>query len=104
MGTITLSTSLKNIYQTLKKKITGWGYDIYVTDSRRTKSRYLEIPIGKGRKIIIRLSDHPSWRSWKYNYDVYSDEPRPGAFNYIELIRILEKRLQIKPEEKINRT
>jgi hypothetical protein len=91
--TTALSASLKSIYRILSRKIMSWGFDVYVTDSRITKSRYLDIPLKNGRKIIIRLSDHPSRKYWKFDYDVYTDEPRRNSLNYMELIGILEQRI-----------
>jgi hypothetical protein len=96
--TTALSASLKAIYRILSRKITSWGFNVYVTDSRRTRSRYLDVPLPGGRKIIIRLSDHPSKTQWRFDYDVYTDEPRRNALNYVELTAILEKR--IKPVSK----
>jgi hypothetical protein len=92
--TMALSESLKAVYRILSQKITSWGFNIYVTDSHKTRSRYLDVPLPGGRKIIIRLSDHPSKTQWRYDYDIYTGEPRRNALNYIELTAILEKRIK----------
>jgi hypothetical protein len=109
--TTALSESLKAIYRIVSQKITSWGFNVYVTDSRRTRSRYLDVPLPRDRKIIIRLSDHPSKTQWRFDYDIYTGGPRRNALNYMELIEILEKRLyddielnQCKALTNINKT
>jgi hypothetical protein len=88
-----LRTNMRRIAQAITQKITGWGFDVYVSYSGRTKSRYFEFRLPEQRRIIIRLSDHTSRRWWRYDYDVYADERRKWAMNYEELLKALEVRL-----------
>jgi hypothetical protein len=88
-----LRTNIKRITRYFTDKITGWGFDVYITMSRSSKSRYLEFNVGRRRGFIIRISDHPTCRYWKYDYDVYTNRPRRAAVNYVELIKLLEQRL-----------
>jgi hypothetical protein len=88
-----LRTNIKRITQYITEKITDMGFDIYVTFSHTSKSRYLEFQVGTWRGFIIRISDHPSFRQWKYDYDVYTHRPRWGAINYMVLIQLIERRL-----------
>jgi hypothetical protein len=83
-----LSPELKRIYRIVTRKIFTWGYNIYVTDSLQTRSRYLKV-LGK-KKIIIRLSDHPSRKPWGYDFDVYTGNPRRNAITHEQLIEKLE--------------
>jgi hypothetical protein len=50
--------------------------------------------MGECENLIIRISDHPSFRYWKYDYDVYTRIPRKGAINYIKFLSILERRIE----------
>ena len=90
-----LSDNLKRIYRILSQKIMSWGYNIYVSDSVRTRSRYLIVTTRQGL-LKIRLSDHYPKRSSDIDYDVYTGQPRKKALEYRELIAILEKRFGIK--------
>jgi hypothetical protein len=96
----TLRTNIKQITRYVTKKITGWGFDVYITLSHTSRSRYLEFTVGKWRSFVIRISDHPTGRYWKYDYDVYTDRPRYGAINYLALISLIEKRLFKSRERK----
>jgi hypothetical protein len=88
-----LRTNIRRITRYITGKITGWGFDVYITLSRTSRSRYLEFTAGKWRSFTIRVSDHPTGRYWKYDYDVYTDRPRRGAIDYLTLIGRMEKRL-----------
>lgn len=88
-----LSDNLKKIYRVLSKSIVSWGFDVYVTDSVRTRSRYMTIKTGHG-VVKIRLSDHPPGRFCNVDYDVYTGKPRRKALDYKELMAMLEKRLK----------
>jgi hypothetical protein len=95
-----LRTNIKRITRYITDKITGWGFNVYVTPSRTSRSRYLEFGIGNRQSFIIRISDHPTSRYWKYDYDVYTNRPRRDAINYLVIINILERRLFKKKERK----
>lgn len=90
-----LRTNIRRITRYLADRITGMGIDIYITYSHTSKSRYLEFRVGKWRSFIIRISDHPSSRHWKYDYDVYTSKPRWGAMNYMDLIHSLKKLIKV---------
>jgi hypothetical protein len=89
----TLRTNVKRITKYIIDKITDMGFDVYITFSHTSKSRYLEFHVGNWRSFIIRISDHPTFRQWKYDYDVFTEKPRRGSVNYLVLIQILEHRL-----------
>jgi hypothetical protein len=96
----TLRTNIRRITRYITGKITGWGFDVYITLSHTSRSRYLEFTVGKWRNFTIRISDHPTARYWKYDYDVYTDRPRYGAINYLTLINLIEKQLFKNKERK----
>lgn len=88
---VTLRTNIKRITSSIIGKIIDMGFNVYVTYSHTSKSRYLEFKPGKGKRyVLIRVSDHPSKRPWKFNFDVFTDKARSGALNYRELNRTLE--------------
>jgi hypothetical protein len=89
----TLRSNIKQITRYITDKITGWGFNIYVTLSHTSRSRYLEFYVGKRQSFIIRISDHPAGRNWKYDFDIYTNQSRRSAINYLDLIDILERRL-----------
>jgi hypothetical protein len=93
-----IRTNIRRITKAITQKITGWGYDVYISYSGRTKSRYFEFKLRDRRRIKIRLSDHPSKRRWRYDYDVYTEEPRKHAMNYEELLKVLEVRTKLEGE------
>jgi hypothetical protein len=88
-----LRTNIRHITRYVTDKIAGWGFDVYITMSHTSRSRYLEFAAGKRRNYTIRISDHPTGRHWKFDYDVYTDRPRYGAIDYLTLINLIEKRL-----------
>jgi hypothetical protein len=93
-----LRTNIKRITRYITDKITGWGFNVYVTLSRTSRSRYLEFSAEERQSFIIRISDHPTVWRWKYDYDVYTNRPRRNAINYLALINMLEQRLFKKKE------
>jgi hypothetical protein len=96
-----LSPDLKRIYRFVSKKIMSWGFSVYVSDSIRTRSRYLRIPVGADNDIKIRLSDHPPGRRlWDIDFDVYTGKTRSCALNCDELIEVLKKRLSMPCTDK----
>jgi hypothetical protein len=91
-----IRTNIWRIAKAITRKITGWGFDVYISYSGRTKSRYFEFKLRDNRRIKIRLSDHPSIRWWKYDYDVYTEKTREYAMNYEELLKVLEMRTKLE--------
>ena len=81
---------IRGIHKAIINEIQEYGYDVWVSYAHKTKSRYFEFFIDR-HKITIRLSDHPSRNACEYNYDIYVDNPRPGAMSFTELMIDLEK-------------
>jgi len=81
---VVTKTAIKAIAKYLIERITSLGFDIYISFSKVSKSRYLEIMLSKNKKIIVRISDHPadSTRRPLYTFDIYTDVWRPGAVDY----------------------
>jgi hypothetical protein len=94
-------TNIRRTARAITQKITGWGFDVYISYSHSTKSRYFKFKLRDRRRIEIRLSDHPSVRRWKYDYDVYTDQPRQDAIDYLTLISLIENRLFKGKERKM---
>ena len=99
-GSQTLRTNIKQITRYVSRKIAEWRFDVYITLSHTSRSRYLEFTVGKWRSFIVRISDHPTVRYREYDYDVYTDRPRRGAIDYLTLINLIEKRLFKSKERK----
>jgi hypothetical protein len=62
------------------------GLTVVVSRSRISKSRYLEIDVGK-RWYTIRISDHALRQGGKYDFDVYTETSREKSWNYLSLVR-----------------
>ena len=100
-----LSAELKRIYRIVSKLILRCGFDVYVYDSKRSRtSRYIEIPISKGKRIYIRISNHPPKYIRKFDYDIYTENPRKNAWNYIDLLPVIENRLKTEKKNLKNLT
>jgi hypothetical protein len=56
----------------------------------------------KGRKIVIRISDHPSRKSWGYDYDVHTGIQRRNAITHEQLFEKLEPILKRERTHKGN--
>jgi hypothetical protein len=93
-----IRTNIRRIAKAITRKITGRGFDVCISYSGRTKSRYFEFKLRDNRRIKIRPSDHPSRRWWKYDYDVYTETSREHAINYEELLKVLEVRTKLEGE------
>lgn len=91
---VSVKMSIGRITKALCGCVTAAGYDVYVSDSRTTNSRYLYVILGKRKRITIRISDHYTKKWWKYNFDVYTDRPRARAKNYRECIGMLRRRME----------
>ena len=80
-----IKMGIKDITGYLIKRITSLGFDIYISYSGVSKSRYMEIMLSKSKKIFVRISDHPaeSTRRRLCTFDIYTDEWRHGAVSYI---------------------
>ena len=80
-----LKTEIKTITKILIRRITALGYDIYISYSDVSKSRYLEIMLPEHEKILVRISDHPTdyTKRGMLAFDIYTKKPRSGAVNYL---------------------
>jgi hypothetical protein len=64
------------------------GFDVYVSYSSRSKSRYLDVMLSNEKKIIVRISDHPASRinRRKYKFDIHTEKRRRESLDYIEFL------------------
>ena len=83
-----LKTNINKITQHVSKRITEIGYNVYLSYSYKSRSRYLEIRLAEERKVIVRISDHPADKAnrWRYKFDVHISERRKGSIDYIEFL------------------
>lgn len=82
-------TSIRRITDYLIGRITEMGLDVIVSFSRYSKSRYLEVNMGR-HGYVIRISDHPL-RSGRFDFDVFTDRPRRGADHYLTFMDRFKK-------------
>ncbi|GHV91198.1 hypothetical protein AGMMS50268_17010 [Spirochaetia bacterium] len=73
------------------------GLDVWVSFSKYSKSRYLEVWT-RGRRYIIRISDHLLSKG-RFDYDIYTDRRRYGANNYMEFLNMFRE--QMKDDRKL---
>jgi len=87
-----MKTNIKNITKYIAQRITDQGFDVYISCSNKSKSRYLEFYLRKGCKRIVRISDHPADKAnrWKYAFDIHTTQRRSGSIDYIEFIDALK--------------
>ena len=83
-----LKTNINKITQHVAMRINALGYNVYLSYSHRSRSRYLEIKLSEERKIVVRISDHHADRlnRWRYKFDIRTQSPRPGSVDYVEFI------------------
>ena len=83
-----LKTNIKKITQHVSKRIAEMGYDVCISLSNKSKSRYLEIKLTEARKIVVRISDHHAYKlnRWRYKFDIRITASRPGSIDYIEFL------------------
>jgi len=88
------SNRIRRLHKAIIRQITTvWGYGGYYSYTKRTKSRYFEFFVGR-HKIRIRLSDHVSYTIRDFDYDIWADKPRPGAFSYDEWVKDMEGKIK----------
>jgi hypothetical protein len=92
-----LKTNIRKITGTITGTITAMGFDIWVSFSKHSKSRYLEVHT-RPKIYVIRISDHPLFKG-HFDYDVYTDRRRYGASNYVEFLNLFRE--QIKADRKL---
>jgi len=83
-----LKTNIAKITKYVSDRIVALGYDVYISISNKSSSRYLEIKLSNERKIIVRIADHPADKAnrWRYKFDIRTLEPRKGSVDYIEFL------------------
>jgi len=83
-----LKTNIKKITVHISKRIVALGYNVYISYSNKSQSRYLEIKLSDERRLIVRISDHIADRAnrWRYKFDIYTTTRRRGSVDYIEFI------------------
>ena len=84
----TKKTNINKITKHIAKRIVEMGYNIYISYSNKSRSRYLEIILSEKRKIIARVSDHPADKinRWRYKFDIRTFSQRGGSVDYVEFI------------------
>ena len=83
-----LKTNINKITQHVAKRITAYGYDVYISYSDKSRSRYLAIKLSEDYKTIVRISDHPADKTnrWRYRFDIHTTARRGGSVDYIEFL------------------
>jgi len=83
-----LKTNIAKITKYVSDIIIEFGYDVFISFSNKSSSRYLEVRFSKERKIVIRIADHPADKKnrWRYKFDIRTSEPRKGSVDYIEFL------------------
>jgi len=101
-----LKTNINRITKIVIERIVALSYDVYVSYSSKSRSRYLEIILSEERKVIVRISDHPADKNnrWRYKFDIHTATQRGGSVDYIEFIDAFKQIVgENRPEaEKIN--
>jgi hypothetical protein len=93
------SNHIRRLHKAIIRRIMTWGFYVWVSYARKTKSRYYEFFIARHR-IRIRLSDHISFTILEFDYDIWVDKPRPNAFSYEEWLKDVEGKIKaIKEQE-----
>ena len=92
------SNQIRKLQKAVLRRITGWGFNVWVSYSKRTRSRYLEFRIAR-HEVRIRLSDHTSRKIQSFDYDIWVNSPRPNAFSYWEWVNDMEGRIKAIREQ-----
>jgi hypothetical protein len=97
-----MKTNLAKICKHVSDRITELGYNVYISFSNKSKSRYLEVRLSDERKIIARISDHPADKTnrWRYRFDIYTTTWRHGSVDYIEFLDAFKQIVGEKNEDK----
>lgn len=100
-----VKTNIESITKSLTRRITALGYDIYISFSGVSKSRYLEIMLTRTSKIFVRISDHAAEKSKRRlcTFDVYTDVKRPGAVDYNLFFKTFRNIVR-NPENELKKT
>jgi hypothetical protein len=102
-GKAKTSNHIRRLHKAVIRRIMSWGFDVYISYAKKSKSRYFEFHIARHR-IRIRLSDHISRHIREFDYDIWVDKPRPYAFSYEEWLKDLEGKIRaIREQENARR-
>jgi len=98
---IRIKTNINKITQYVAKRVTGLGYNVYVSYSNKSRSRYLEIVLSKDEKVIVRISDHVADKKnrWQFRFDIHTTEKRRWSVDYIEFIDAFKQIVGYKRQE-----
>lgn len=92
-----LKTNIKKITQHISRRITEIGYNVYISFSKKSESRYLEVRLSANRKINIRISDHIAGKGCHWHqFDIHTTTQRKGSMNYIEFLDTFKQIIGIK--------
>ena len=99
-----LKTNINKITRHVAKRITEIGYNVYISHSKKSKSRYLEIKLSEERRIIVRISDHIADRAnrWRHQFDIHTSTLRSGSLDYIEFIDAFKQIVGVKQTSDAN--
>jgi hypothetical protein len=92
------SNHIRKLHKAIIRRITGWGFNIWFSYAKKTKSRYFEVFVAR-HKIRIRLSDHVSHTIREFDYDIWVNKPRPNAFSYEEWVKDMEGKINAIMEQ-----
>ena len=83
-----LKKNINKITQYVGERIVDFGYNVFLSYSHKSRSRYLEVVLAENSKFIVRISDHPAdkYNRWGYKFDIHTTAPRRGSVDYIQFL------------------
>jgi hypothetical protein len=98
-----LKTNINKITKHILQRVTQFGFDVYISYSSKSKSQYLEILLAENRKMIVRVSDHPTGKAnrWRYKFDIHTVDRRRSSVDYIEFLDAFKQIVGIKRPEAV---
>jgi len=95
-----IKTNINKITQYVAKRVTALGYNVYVSYSNKSRSRYLEIVLSREEKVIVRISDHVADKKnrWRFRFDIHTTERRRWSVDYIEFLDAFKQIVENKRE------
>ena len=78
--------NIRNITNYLISQISAMGMSVISTQSRISKSQYLDVDAGK-RRFTIRISDHALRHGRKHDFDIYASVSYEKAWYYMDFIK-----------------
>jgi len=93
-----LKTNINKITQYMVKQITDLGFDVFISYSHKSSSRYLEIILAQERKLVVRIADHPAGKEnrWRFRFDIHTEIRRSGSLDYFEFLDTFRQIIGIK--------